>query len=92
MSLWIGIIATCEIPVVGCNYCVFLSFLDVFPVKEKHVHQRILLLDTSLLNCPSLVLVAITIFWKHEPVPGHVCFPPLSTDSKPETEQNQARH
>lgn len=34
MSLWIGIIATCEIPVVGCNYCIFLSFLDVFPAQK----------------------------------------------------------
>lgn len=62
MSLRISIIATCEIPVVGRNYRVFLSFLDVFPVKEKHAYQGIFLLDVSLLNCLSLVLVAITLF------------------------------
>ena len=37
MSLWIGVIATSEIPVVGRNYCVFLSFFDVLPVKETNM-------------------------------------------------------
>lgn len=40
MSLWIGIIATCEIPVVGRNYCIFLSFLDVLPVKDANMLIR----------------------------------------------------
>lgn len=40
MSLWVGIIATCEIPVVRCNYCVFLSFLNVLPVKEGNTFLR----------------------------------------------------
>lgn len=78
MSLWVGIIATCEIPVVGCNYCVFLSFLDVLPVKKTTTlinPKGILFLDVSLLKSPSLVLVAIPVFWKHEPVPGHVFLP-----------------
>lgn len=39
MSLWVGIIATCEIPVVRRNYCVFLSFLYVLPVKEGNARQ-----------------------------------------------------
>lgn len=39
MSLWVGIIATCEIPVVRRNYCVFLSFLYVLPVKEGNACQ-----------------------------------------------------
>lgn len=40
VSLWVGIIATCEIPVVRRNYCVFLSFLYVLPVKEGNTLVR----------------------------------------------------
>lgn len=40
VSLWIGIIATCEISVIGRNYCIFLSFLYVLPVKEANVLIR----------------------------------------------------
>lgn len=40
VSFWIGIIATREIPVVGRNYCIFLSFLDVLPVKEANMPIR----------------------------------------------------
>lgn len=40
VSLWVGIIATCEIPVVRRNYCVFLSFLYVLPVKERNTLLR----------------------------------------------------
>lgn len=54
VSLWVGIIATCEIPVVRCNYCVFLSLLYVLPVKRrKHIPQiqkEYLLLDVLLLK------------------------------------------
>lgn len=95
MSLRIGIISTCEIPVVGRNYCVFLSFLDVLPVKETNM-----LIESKGHNIASRCLAAKI------PQPGFgsnhylletcigawTCLPPLSTDSKARTVQNQVRH